>query len=599
MSASYGAVTFSAHADTHSSQSIQSAAKTTSSYSKQITESSIERVATKTRKLQSQKLQEYFEENNEHSFDNSVGKKNITGIYRWLNKRYRARLVNYGRRLMFEFVVPEPAAFYRFQKANFKTAGTSHLPQEPMIWGKRLKPEDLNAGNVGDFVSQYAVRDVQPYPGDLTAGLSISSPEDGATGNKSHSKTGDISLPEGYIAEDWRGIWTGIGWPGNIMHVSIGGADFANRPSVWGLSGKIPLSILGWSGTINANVEIYARPSPEKISTWQLDTYAKIIAAYQVLLDEATRVEEDVTKQSFGENPEDGTAIVRDELKRAAIRMLADDFKRIKIDGQWRYNEIFDAMKPAVSGSFPDFDIAEATVEGKIIQFFEQAFEWQNISYIFYPYFWGSSPTWSNRFSIEKGDSKFKEFLSAGAARVVIPTSPEYNDAVLYYIKTGEIWGGADAPTIDDPLYQSIAAELKARDEINFPDKLPTYSPGIDPPFVVDEWDVNVPTDLVYLQEDSTLPWDDNEPSGFDLEEFLDAKSAELGGSLDWRVSVVDLLQVLRMDRSWKARKTLAISFGYEESQIKPGFSAQLNTWLHSRIVDKLLKSAGKWPNDA
>jgi hypothetical protein len=78
---------------------------------------------------------------------------------------------------------------------------------------------------------------------------------------------------------------------------------------------------------------------------------------------------------------------------------------------------------------------------------------------------------------------------------VVIPVHPSYNDAVLYYLETGEIWNGGDAPRIDDPLFISIHEELR-----NQTDDLGNATPEGD------KWEVVLPTTLVYLQKDSDLP---------------------------------------------------------------------------------------------
>jgi hypothetical protein len=69
----------------------------------------------------------------------------------------------------------------------------------------------------------------------------------------------------------------------------------------------------------------------------------------------------------------------------------------------------------------------------------------------------------------------------------------------LHYLESNRdarnIWPGGDPPYIDDPLYMSIAEELRSAqdDEIN-------AKPEGDP------WEVIVPTELVYLQKDSNLP---------------------------------------------------------------------------------------------
>ena len=45
---------------------------------------------------------------NEHEFDNKGGSGHVNGIYRWVDKFYEAQIVNYGKRTMLEFIIPDP-----------------------------------------------------------------------------------------------------------------------------------------------------------------------------------------------------------------------------------------------------------------------------------------------------------------------------------------------------------------------------------------------------------------------------------------------------------------------------------------------------------
>ena len=65
----------------------------------------------------------------------------------------------------------------------------------------------------------------------------------------------------------------------------------------------------------------------------------------------------------------------------------------------------------------------------------------------------------------------------------------------------------AAPPTLQDPLYISLVDELRADAGTDLDDV--TACPpdgGGSYPCLVDEWEVKVPTELVYLQEDSELP---------------------------------------------------------------------------------------------
>ncbi len=53
------------------------------------------------------------------AFDNTKGDDdNIVGVYRYIDNVYSAQIVNYGKRLMLEFIIPEPAAFLRYALTN-------------------------------------------------------------------------------------------------------------------------------------------------------------------------------------------------------------------------------------------------------------------------------------------------------------------------------------------------------------------------------------------------------------------------------------------------------------------------------------------------
>jgi hypothetical protein len=72
----------------------------------------VSRIMQRAREERMRRTLERYEEKNEHGFDNKDGAGHVIGIYRWVDKCYQARLINYGRRLMLEFIVPEPDAFY-------------------------------------------------------------------------------------------------------------------------------------------------------------------------------------------------------------------------------------------------------------------------------------------------------------------------------------------------------------------------------------------------------------------------------------------------------------------------------------------------------
>jgi hypothetical protein len=141
---------------------------------------------------------------------------------------------------------------------------------------------------------------------------------------------------------------------------------------------------------------------------------------------------------------------------------------------------------------------------GAVTAFFERAFEWEHLMYIYYPYFWGrkddparpgvDKAKWGELILIQDLDPQFEAFLKAGAARVVIPVRPGFEGALAHYHETGDVWMGEEIPDMYSKQYVSIIAEIKARNS----------APGEE--VCVEEWEVRLPTTLIMVREDNDLP---------------------------------------------------------------------------------------------
>jgi hypothetical protein len=115
---------------------------------------------------------EEFEEKNTHGFDNTgQGASHVRGLYRWIDKVYSAQVASYGLRSILEFVVPEPAALYRFAQSNLPRTGlTLGRPDPPgyCVGASRtflpLSPGDLSESNYLFWVGKYGVSGVIPPP---------------------------------------------------------------------------------------------------------------------------------------------------------------------------------------------------------------------------------------------------------------------------------------------------------------------------------------------------------------------------------------------------------------------------------------------------
>ena len=80
-----------------------------------------------------------------------------------------------------------------------------------------------------------------------------------------------------------------------------------------------------------------------------------------------------------------------------------------------------------------------------------------------------------------------------------------------------------------------------------------------------------------------------------DVAKVLDGIKAKQKEDLDWRKSIVDLMKVLELDSSLKARQELAKELKYEGDM---NDSAKMNIWLHKQVMNKLAANGGKVPAD-
>ena len=156
---------------------------------------------------------------------------------------------------------------------------------------------------------------------------------------------------------------------------------------------------------------------------------------------------------------------MKDELKKHCISILTE-----------QHFDLFDAVQTGVNG-VPQIDLFENAAEGPYVRFFEQAFEWEQMTWLTYPYFWGRKSQWHERIAYEDPDPVFNQFLKAGYCRVVVPVRPGFEGAIDHFMTYGEIWNGGPLPPISNPLYLPIADEIAER--LDRPgEEIPQGDPG-------------------------------------------------------------------------------------------------------------------------
>jgi hypothetical protein len=459
-------------------KSKETALKEARDYSRNVIDRSISKLEEKVRTLARTTRTVETEETNEHGFSNTSG-PNVSGQYLYVNKISKAQVFSYGKKAVLDLFLPEPAALYNKLLAN-KFGGIAPVPPvRADISAETITPENYEA-----LVKQLGLKDVPaPPPFRTTVEVTLEgAPGDPKGKAKSGSQTfsANCSIPNDYI---------GVSMTASIIRLNYNDGGGVSIAAVLGPAGNNVSDQDGGPRVLTSSLPSIEGNHTVFVHTWDVTEFTWILAVECVLKDSVkaqwqSAVFEKVQafwdreqekyekvlekyleeKKAFEEreaalkvernnrNPFINRETERTELKRMAISYIACQF----------FDE-FDSMKERVKPcGYPQMDIRQAEAEGLKVQFFEHAFDWSLMTYVFYRYFWGRKCKWPEKLREESGDLIYQQFLAAGSARVLVPIRDGFFDLVQYFLTTGEIWGsGGTPPMPNDPHYVSVAQEMK------------------------------------------------------------------------------------------------------------------------------------------
>ncbi|MEI7488837.1 MAG: hypothetical protein WCJ72_15795, partial [Chryseobacterium sp.] len=490
--------------------------------SQEITEKATERLLTKVAEERIEKIIEEFEESNAHGFDNRNGDKHVIGVYRWVDKKMKNQIYNYGKRTMFEFMIPEPAKLHRLATAATVTE-TLTAPIDPRTvpqpW-TMADPKSATVDQLQHWATYYNVK--------LTE--LIESTKKFTTGVNWIKLSGDegyrqlnIDIPADYQASHIK-MWYGFekyhksgiaklftsnfaGGIPQIVETYSTSVDLDIEFTPQNVTGTYNFVYQGKNiDSVNFNFEVTCKLSDAYMNAWKQENFDAIIQAYEeayTAFQEKQKELEDAAKEQEKENQEKLSNFYRDMerviLKHNCIAFLLQDYYAL---GKNLTNN---------GTTMQDFSIIldeNLDQYTALAKFMEQAFEWTIMDYTFYPYYWANRNEWQTMYLSNSTDPLFRNFLQAGMARVIVTVNPGFEDAVQFFLTTGRIWNGGEVPVIGDPMYMSIVYEMRE-------------------PLGLKQgkaWISTLPTSLNILQEDSAglktltaLPFTEENPEEFEV----------------------------------------------------------------------------------
>lgn len=496
------------------------------SFSKQVTDRALTRVKEHIRETRSLKIIKEIEETASHKFSNlaanGVQPEHINGVFRWVDKYYLNKVVNYGKRLMVEFTVPEPANFYIFRKVNAPAEGEQmtlpiHPAENEELTGTALS--DFNKIDESNYIlwaAAYGLTDVDiQLPSYKTVSKTYKIDFQGE--DDSALVDDKLVIPKGFLAhhahftQDFYDnsnagfkIRVQIGDQSQVHtypHSTLPPSYMPLNLSIWTMEEDcIPVSIKLWVPYVSPkvcaiiNVIVVCTPSLEGILAWKQKVYAKIMEAYE---NQKKAYNEWVNAQQAysayqinGNNPEINRQIEREELKKRCLELFT--------------GQRFDSFDAATNGiqnqsNYPEILFQEAIQEGRWVSLLEQIFDWENITYAFYPYFYGRKQNWQVITNLSDNDPLFGNFLKAGYAKAVVPVRKGFEEQVMmFHFLTFLFNGGslAQVPGIETDAYQTLLEDLHTLDD------QAEHEAVYDEANVIGTYIQKVPTNLVFLTED-------------------------------------------------------------------------------------------------
>ncbi len=508
-------IVVNAYADFSNASSSTYSNSEAKTYAQEVTKRALERIVQKTSEKRTSKIIKEFEENNKHGFDNrGDNATNITGVYRWLDIIYKNRLINYGKRLMVEFMVPEPAEFYKRILKYVPKEGNVN-PNQDFPKPKSLEdfaingPENITRDNYITLANYYGITLDEPLIENRITTKTILPPMPPNSDNNSKTYAETIMIEQFYETNEVVSkVDVNYTWSSGhsaYFKMDVGDISFNIILPRGGRKKDVSKNFNAFFttkytnsvevnfdyrklNTCSAYIELRCKLTSEKFSEWQTSAYQKLLTAYKSMLadynnwlEEQNSQNNDTDIEAKHTNPAMFRIIEQRELKRACIEMITKPFCREQGRNNLQDEVVCEHYKiPKI------MQTEEFSKYIEQIKFFEQAIDWQLMSYFFYPYYWAKNCKWGDLLQSESEDLVFQAFLQSSMSRVVVPIRLQFASAFSYYMETGEIdlTNSFVAGSIND-THLSITEELQNADTETILEQ---------------EWETRVPTSLAIIQ---------------------------------------------------------------------------------------------------
>lgn len=418
------------------------------------------------------------QEDSVSSFDNSKGQEDLRSTYWWLNKVYEAKVVQYGSRMMIEFIADDPSEWLVSQSAS-KYGIDLEFPKSPADFG------------INDYTEITYSKDMVPalmYYGIFDPEL-ITDPKKTISRIIQPGEKVAIDIPEGFQAE-----WASITFPsssstevtpayysgfignqsfdnskGSIDKVAlakevetisaalielIGSSEIISSSSTEDQEGSAPaiaavvLHTPKDKGTAPSepqtvisdyavNIEVHCNITAEYQLIEQVEVFTGMENSFEEMKKAYYQHLEDLPKEHKGLFADGEVALMKQSLQSSCLSLLLNLFTaKTGLD-----------LTPTPGQELGAAEIYEPAVAG----FLNKVFEWNEMSFTLCENLGTAKLNGFQNLAVAYDSGKnLSAFLQCDYARVLVPILPGFEMKANYFLSTGFIWQGhsLDCPCI-------------------------------------------------------------------------------------------------------------------------------------------------------
>jgi hypothetical protein len=373
-------------------------------------------------------------------------------------RKWQTDLYRYGVRLTYDVVLPDPGARLRAREVELQDIADELAGEFQLA----LTPSQITVFNWEGLADQYGV--TLPAPPEQVVHIeasqtvSFSTPSDVVTGSDgvkytSHHRvlTLAVGSPPNYVLSNLNVFtavqcWTVVNYPGwvnayageSIKLVNADAGGYCNMD--WDLgAGQVPadgqttvffrmqvaqsglLRITGTYVPTESNMEQW------RMTAWSIIRDAAMARAAQhrsYLRDRQSALQ----KQIASDDPVRLRRMEREAIMRSVLEWLFPGFQ--------------DASSVLANLPAPGYLSAarweQVMQYGEYMKFVQTAIDWDNVMVFLYPYFWDSLWHEQEKIFLDHPDAIHREFLRAGAARMILAIQPGFEDQVVSLLDQGQ-----------------------------------------------------------------------------------------------------------------------------------------------------------------